>query len=97
MSQRLATELSPRPSNVPHARDVSSFLEKHQETFESRVGERIAVLEDTLTRQIQGSLERLDRHGSETWRSCLQRMASLEEKVVLQSDIVRIVDRTLAE
>lgn len=93
MSQRLATELS----NVPHARDVSSFLEKHQETLESRVGERIAVLEDTLTRQIQGSLERLDRHGSETWRSCLQRMANLEEKVVLQSDIVRIVDRTLAE
>ena len=48
-------------------------------------------------KQLQAAVERLEGRGGETWRSCLQRMATLEEKVVLQTDVVRIVDRVLGE
>ncbi|CAJ1337849.1 unnamed protein product, partial [Effrenium voratum] len=62
-----------------------------------RMGERIAALEHSLGHQHQAALERLEGRGSETWRGCLQRMATMEEKVVLQTDVVRIVDRVLGE
>ncbi|CAJ1385827.1 unnamed protein product, partial [Effrenium voratum] len=92
-SRRLATELS----RLPTARDVQGALQRHQESLEERMGERIAALEHSLGHQHQAALERLEGRGSETWRGCLQRMATMEEKVVLQTDVVRIVDRVLGE
>eukprot|EP00931_Biecheleriopsis_adriatica_P119539 TRINITY_DN9476_c0_g1_i1.p1 TRINITY_DN9476_c0_g1~~TRINITY_DN9476_c0_g1_i1.p1 ORF type:complete len:564 (-),score=140.82 TRINITY_DN9476_c0_g1_i1:99-1790(-) len=92
-SRHLATELG----RLPCARDVDDALVRHRETLEARVGERVAALEDGINRQHQAAMERLEGRGGETWRSCLHRMASLEEKAVLQTDIGRIVDRTLAE
>lgn len=91
--RRFTTELS----RLPTARDVQSALQRHQESLEERLGERIGALEQSLNHQQQAAVERLEGRGGETWRSCLQRMATLEEKVVLQTDVSRIVDRVLGE
>eukprot|EP00435_Cladocopium_sp_Y103_P050505 s787_g15.t1 len=91
--RRFTTELS----RLPTAREVQGALQRHQESLEERLGERIGALEQSLSHQQQAAVERLEGRGGETWRSCLQRMATLEEKVVLQSDVSRIVDRVLGE
>jgi len=91
--RHITTELS----RFPSVRDVDDALSRHRDNLEARIGERVASLEDGLSRQQQAAVERLEGRGGETWRTCLQRMAVLEEKAVLQSDVARIVDRTLSE
>ena len=76
---------------------MQTALERHQESVEERLGERIGALEQSLRHQQQAALERMEGRGTESWRGCLQRMAQLEEKVLLQSDVSRLVDRVLGE
>lgn len=82
---------------LPSARDVDDALNRHKDNLEARIGERVAALEEGVGRQTQTVLDRLEGRGGETWRTCLHRMASLEEKAVLQSDVAKLIDRTLSE
>jgi len=84
-------------NRLPAARDIDSALEKYQATLESRLGERVGSLERSVTQQQQQAIEKLEGRGGETWRVCLQRMSALEERVVLQADTPRIIERVLAE
>jgi hypothetical protein len=81
----------------PTAREVDEALERHKGALEERLTERLDTLERNVSQQHQNALERLEGRGGETWRVCLQRMASLEEKVVLQSDTKRLIEHALNE
>lgn len=95
--QSEARHLKTEFGRLPSARDVDDALNRYKETLEARVGERVAALEEGIGRQTQTVLDRLEGRGGETWRTCLHRMASLEEKAVLQSDVASILDRMLSE
>jgi len=82
---------------LPSARDIDSKLEQHRTAVDGRLGERVDALEHNLSRQHQQLVERLEGNGGETWRVCLQRMSALEERAVLQTDVARIVERSVAE
>eukprot|EP00929_Paragymnodinium_shiwhaense_P003145 TRINITY_DN10356_c0_g1_i1.p1 TRINITY_DN10356_c0_g1~~TRINITY_DN10356_c0_g1_i1.p1 ORF type:complete len:1072 (-),score=263.74 TRINITY_DN10356_c0_g1_i1:361-3576(-) len=82
---------------LPAARDIENVLEKHKATLESRINERLESLEHVVTRQQQQASERMDGRSAETWRLCLQRMSSLEEKALLQTDVARLIEKTMNE